>query len=463
MRKYIFFVVMFSIISGFGVILPAAFNIAILGLGGRCHYVLLDCLKLNNDINVVAVCDDHAQESLDFFVQKLEKENNSLKDTYKQSFKSMCVYADTEDGLSKLFENHANLDCVFITSANYKHAMHLNAVAAHSSCTQVYMEKPMFRTLEEYNNFDFKHNDLNILVGLTLRYSSMAKIVAETLQQYKNQLGTLKSVKAWERVRFCQALTSFMMCWRRYISLSGGFLLEKSIHDLDLALFFIKALNIQPFEIEVTTQVAHNFFKQSNMAAILHEIEQNEALKKTLVGRELSPFQRLIPFSFDQHNNIDWSKTIADIFADLPADDNFEGSDIIPDYHKLNAVIATSDDTKINFELEVELGGYRPTTKRGMEFTFEHGIITIDVMASSMVVTLDHGTTELIDLLTNNFDHADGDIFIAQSILGNVAEGYHVATINDPIVDLANVMGLVSERQALSKEETICEIKKPIF
>ena len=49
---------------------------------------------------------------------------------------------------------------------------------------------------------------------------------------YKEQLGTLKKVQSWDLLNFSHALTIIMMNWRRYRSLSGGLLIEKSIHDL---------------------------------------------------------------------------------------------------------------------------------------------------------------------------------------------------------------------------------------
>ena len=140
--------------------------------------------------------------------------------------------------------------------------------------------------------------------------------------------------------------------------------------------------------------------------------------------------------------------TIDAIFEKLPNDDNFENSDIIPDFHKLIAEIQTTNGNKVNLELDVELG-FNPKTERGMNFEFENGLVDIDVMKSKMLITLNSGTKFEFDLQTNNNDHADGDTYIAHTIFDTLPEGFYKATLNDETVILATFMGLISENQAL--------------
>ena len=64
------------------------------------------------------------------------------------------------------------------------------------------------------------------------------------------------------------------------------------------------------------------------------------------------------------------------------------------------------------------------------------------------------------DLQTNYSAHANGDEYIAQAILGSSSKDQFVATFDDPIVQLANLMGLVSERQSLTKEYKKACLKK---
>lgn len=434
-------------------------KLAILGLGGRSQYLLLDCLKLNKNIRVVAVCDDYGLESFNFFTHKLDKEKNPLLDFFRKAFENTAYYPDNNEGLQKLFDDHKNIDLIFITSANYNHLRHANAVFSYSACKNIYIEKPLFINLEEFNSF-LPSENVNMYVGLTLRYSTMAKIVVEKLQKYKVQLGSLKRIKSWEHVRFCQALTNFMMSWRRHISLSGGLLLEKCIHDLDLALFFLQSLNIDLQDIYINTKTAHNFFKKSHKQTIIDHIANNEEIKKSLINRDRSPFQRYIDFKIDAFGNIDWPATIDRIFENFPEDDSLDNADIICDYHKLIAVINPKSTNPVDFELEVNLGGFQPTTTRGINLAFEHGIVEIDVMKSYMIIALNNGSTYEYNLQTNNSDHADGDTYIAHTLLGSLPEGQYKATVTDPIVLLSTIIGLASEDQALHKNHEVLHIKK---
>jgi predicted dehydrogenase len=456
---------LFLQLSFFGTIFTSqenerAYRIAIVGLGERSNHLLWECLQISKNVQVVAICDDRATDSINFFANKLSKRNDTVLDAYRKCVHGAALYPDTQEGIQQFFANHQDVDWVFLTSPNYKHFRHLNTALETSACRNLYLEKPLFKDLNEFNSFDPKNNDANILIGLTLRYATMTKIVAQKLQEYKDQLGELQRVNAWERVRFCQGLTSFLMSWRKYISLSGGMLLEKSIHDLDLAFFFIQSLGIDLQEIHVSTESAHRYFKQSQKERILQELLHNDALKPTLVGRELAQFQPVVSFSFDHTGAIDWAAVLDDIFKNIPNDEAIESSDIISDYHKLSAVFKTADNKSINFELEVDLGGFRPETQRGMKFVFEHGEVIIDVMESVMHITVPGNIIHTFDLQTNNSDHADGDEYIAQALLGVLAKGQNVATFNDPVVQLASVMGVVSERQSLLKDGKDTVVKK---
>lgn len=433
-------------------------KIAVLGLGERANSVLLDCLKLSEDIRVVAVCDDNFDQSLAFFCNKLSVAKDPLLATYKKIFDGAAIYRDNQTGLIELLKHHKDVDRIFITSANYKHARDLNAVITHSPCKKIYLEKPIFKDIDEWSSFNMPDQNVQILIGLTLRYSSMAKIVVEQLQTYKEELGQLLSVKAFESIRFNQGVGPFMMSWRRYRSLSGGFLLEKCIHDLDLALFFIETFGIKPHQIDIQSHADHKIFKKSNKQHILDEIAKNDALNNSLLQLRYWQYQPYIQIYKDENNNVMWNRTFDEIFKDLPDNDNFTSSDIIPDYHVLHAVIKDEQNASINFELEVECRQFALNTLRNMKFVFNNGYVIVDVMKSIMSIHLNNGQTHEIDLRTNNSDHADGDTYIAKAILGLTENENYIATINDEIVQLASVMGLVSEFQVAHHQTTSTRI-----
>jgi len=436
-------------------------KIAILGLGGRSQYLLLECMQQNPNIRIVAVCDDHGSHSFNWFMYSLQRSAGPMfAQAYGKLFEKAQLYPDTDEGLKKLFQEHSDLDSVLITSSNDKHLKHLSAALAHSPCKNVYMEKPLFRTLEEFQKFKDPADDVTISIGLTLRYANMTKIVIDTLQQYREQLGDVTSIKSWERLNFGHALTIIMMNWRRYISKSGGLLLEKSIHDLDLGLFFMRALNVEPEEIVITTNADHRLFKKSQKKNILKSLTTNDELRNLVAGWNGVAFQRVIQFAADKRGYLDVEGTLDKIFEDFPDNDNFKKSDIIPDHQVLKAMCKTASGKSVAFELEVDMSSLRLTSERGIRFEFEHGTVLVDIMKSEMIITLQDGTSRTIDLHTNNSGHAGGDAYIAQVILGTLPAGRYRATMKDETVQLATLMGLVSEQQAVGKRKQGITIKK---
>jgi predicted dehydrogenase len=425
-------------------------NFAIVGLGGRAQWLLIECLKLNPAIQVVAICDDNAHECIEYHLNRLASQNDPMLSTYQNALAHAKLYANTPEDLQKLLAEHKNLDNIFITSANYDHLRHINTVLRCSAHKNIFMEKPLFKTLDEFIGFDFNQiTDKTIAIGLTLRYSSMAHIVAQQLQAHQQRLGALKTVKVWEHLNFRHAFTAFIMGWRRYINLSGGLLLEKCIHDLDLSLFFINSLGIEPTQISITTQTAHKFFIKSRKDEILNYIIHNENFCKKA---EQSTNRSWEPFNFkrDKKGVIDWQTSLDSIFAEYPDNNDFTNRNIIPDYHKLLAHLKTRAGCSIDLEVEVDMGGFKSETARGQLFTFEHGQVLVDIMASKLLINYDKATVHEYDLKTNNSDHADGDLYIAHTIVGNsLPQEYNIATINDPLVILANFMGLISEDQVI--------------
>jgi len=110
-----------------------AVRIAILGGGGRSQHLLLECLKINKDIKVVAICDENGLAAHNFFCEKLKAQHQISTCTALQAcFKDTAVYPDTEDGLQQFCRNHSGVDWIFITSSNYRHQAHLTSVLEYS-------------------------------------------------------------------------------------------------------------------------------------------------------------------------------------------------------------------------------------------------------------------------------------------------------------------------------------------
>lgn len=426
-------------------------RIAIFGFGGRAQDVLTECVQLQQEtgktIRVVAICDDHAKESYDFYIKnRLPVE---LKADYARIFESKRTYPDTEEGIQALLDNHPNVDRIFITSPNSRHATHLQAVLDRSRCKNIYLEKPLFRTIEEFSQFNRNLGDRNIQVGLTLRSAKITSLAAEHLKTYASSLGKLRKVRSWEHVNFGHGLSIIMMNWRRYISLSGGLLIEKSVHDLDLACFFMEAVGVYPQSIDITTHAQHNFYKKSNKQLIINKLLTDSNVRKSAEPWDRVPWQRVINFSYDSRQQIDWEETMHHFFEKFPEDDDFSGSDIIPDTHTVHSHIKTTSGDTLEFELDLKLNGFATQTERGCRLSFENGEVEIDMESSKMQVHIKNRPLLEINLNTRGIRHAGGDVYVAHGILGTLPQGSLAAQFSDPSVQISSVMGLVSEYQAL--------------
>ncbi|MTI18077.1 Gfo/Idh/MocA family oxidoreductase [Rhodobacteraceae bacterium RKSG542] len=125
-------------------------------------------------------------------------------------------------------------DVLLIGSPNFLHLEHLKA-ARESDTPKIFCEKPVVISEEEtFQLLDLmqKHNGHErVMVGLVLRYSPLYVALREA--QANGQLGEVVSIEASEHIGPYHG-SFFMRDWRRFTSLSGGFMLEKCCHDLDL-------------------------------------------------------------------------------------------------------------------------------------------------------------------------------------------------------------------------------------
>lgn len=126
------------------------------------------------------------------------------------------------------------LELLMIGSPNFMHLDHLRT-ALQSDVKYIFCEKPIVTS--EAETFELlelmKENGgaERVLVGLVLRYSPLYTELQKSLQA--GQLGKIVSIEAAEHIGPYHG-SFFMRDWRRYSKNSGGFMLEKCCHDLDL-------------------------------------------------------------------------------------------------------------------------------------------------------------------------------------------------------------------------------------
>lgn len=125
-----------------------------------------------------------------------------------------------------------SIDLLMIGSPNHLHAEQIRA--GIEAGVRVFTEKPVVIT--EAETFELLEllrqcDPGRIMVGMVLRYAPLYLDLRSTLDA--GELGEITSIEASEHIPPDHG-AFFMRDWRRNEAFSGGFLLEKCVHDLDL-------------------------------------------------------------------------------------------------------------------------------------------------------------------------------------------------------------------------------------
>jgi len=135
------------------------------------------------------------------------------------------------------------VDWVFIGSWNHVHARQI--IAAFEAGKHVFCEKPLATTFEDcvrINEAAARAPECRFALGLVLRYSPHYSIIRRVLDSGK--LGRLISFEFNETLRFNHGGYIFGD-WRRFTEFSGGHVLEKCCHDIDLANWLCDSLPVR--------------------------------------------------------------------------------------------------------------------------------------------------------------------------------------------------------------------------
>lgn len=139
------------------------------------------------------------------------------------------VYTDPAEMLAA-----HKFDLLMIGSPNYLHLDHLRQ-ALTSDTPHIFAEKPVVISLDETLELArlLAANDgvKRVGVGMVLRYSALYRALRTA--QAEGHLGEIMSIEAAEHIGPYHG-SFFMRDWRRDSAMSGGFMLEKCCHDLDL-------------------------------------------------------------------------------------------------------------------------------------------------------------------------------------------------------------------------------------
>ena len=130
------------------------------------------------------------------------------------------------------------VDLLIVGSPNHLHLEHIEQ-ALKSSDAVIFTEKPAVATQRQ--TFELlgllqKYGAERVLVGLVLRYSQLYRDLENV--HSSGYLGEVISIDAREHIAPHHG-AFFMRDWRRYERYSGGFMLEKCCHDLDMYMSLI--------------------------------------------------------------------------------------------------------------------------------------------------------------------------------------------------------------------------------
>lgn len=136
-------------------------------------------------------------------------------------------YASLEQMLDE-----ARLDLLMVGSPNHMHLGHIRAGLERG--LKVFSEKPVVTSVAETLELAAllgRYGEDRVMVGLVLRYAPLYVDLRKA--QRDGLLGDVVSIEASEHIPPYHG-AFFMRDWRRYERYTGGFMLEKCCHDLDL-------------------------------------------------------------------------------------------------------------------------------------------------------------------------------------------------------------------------------------
>ncbi len=189
-------------------------KICIVGLGARISNVARQLKAAKPDVDFTGYCDPTPAG-----LEALEAATGAR----------LTAYDDLAGMLAR-----EKPDLLMVGSPNFLHLDHLRT-ALRSDVPRIFTEKPV--VISEDETFELlalmrDHDGLDrMTVGLVLRYSPLYGALRESIAA--GQLGDIVSMEASEHIGPHHG-AFFMRDWRRHTRLSGGFMLEKCCHDLDL-------------------------------------------------------------------------------------------------------------------------------------------------------------------------------------------------------------------------------------
>ena len=198
------------------------FKIAIIGCGAR-SIAYAKNLTASDEIELVA-CADPDREHLRTMLSYTKIKEEDLR-----------IYPDWKD----LCENEKDLDGAVIVTPNFLH--HLPAAEIIKRGIPLALEKPLTNSMKdsEFLLDVVREHRPQLLIGFVLRSTPFYRKIREVLDS--GRIGSVISIQADELVTPGVSSVISRSPWRRHAALSGGTMMEKCSHDMDLINWFAGA------------------------------------------------------------------------------------------------------------------------------------------------------------------------------------------------------------------------------
>jgi len=230
-------------------------GIGLIGCGGMGRSVARSLLRESPRLEVRGLYDPDKRAI------RLSLDRVSSSATVYPDFKSLCRAPD--------------VDWVMIASWNSFHKEH--AVAALNADKDVFCQKPLATTFNDSLAMQraWKRSGKMFNIGFSLRYSPHYRKIRTLIE--KGSIGDIVTLELNETIGFNHG-AAIMGGWRRLRENSGGHLLEKCCHDIDLANWMVG---------DIASRVAsfggRNFFRPANR-------KYSRFVKKIPGRKNLNPF-----------------------------------------------------------------------------------------------------------------------------------------------------------------------------
>jgi len=195
------------------------FKIAIIGCGAR-SIAYAKNLTASDEIELVA-CADPDREHLRTMLSYTKIKEEDLR-----------IYPDWKD----LCESEKELDGAVIVTPNFLH--HLPAAEIIKRGIPLALEKPLTNSMKdsEFLLDVVREHRPQLLIGFVLRSTPFYRKIREVLDS--GRIGSVISIQADELVTPGVSSVISRSPWRRHAALSGGTMMEKCSHDMDLINWF---------------------------------------------------------------------------------------------------------------------------------------------------------------------------------------------------------------------------------